>query len=65
MGSKEDVAAKIDKNAQILIQDLQIEVENNKEQVGGILSCKYKLFDIFPGFGGITRVGNRRKTGST
>ncbi|KAI4468825.1 vacuolar atp synthase subunit g [Holotrichia oblita] len=33
MGSKEDVAAKIDKNAQILIQDLHLEVENNKERV--------------------------------
>ncbi|GJQ86739.1 hypothetical protein Trydic_g5541 [Trypoxylus dichotomus] len=33
MGSKEDVAAKIDKNAQILIQDLHTEVENNKERV--------------------------------
>lgn len=33
MGSKEDVAARIDKKAQILIQDLHKEVENNKEQV--------------------------------
>lgn len=43
MGSREDVAAKIDKNTEIILAKMNEEVQNNKEKVKYVNSIELRI----------------------